>query len=102
MPDHIHILIGTSPNDRLTDLVGCIKKESSYFINNQKWQPVKFQWQEGYGAFSFSKGELDSVYNYVLNQEEHHTKSNFQQEYIKFLKKYQVAYDEKFIFKPVE
>jgi putative transposase len=102
MPDHIHILIGTNPNDRLTDLVGCIKKESSYFINNQKWLPVKFQWQEGYGAFSFSKGELESVYNYVLNQEEHHTKSNFQQEYIKFLKKYQVAYDEKFIFKPVE
>ena len=102
MPDHIHILIGTNPNDRLSDLVGCIKKESSVFINKQQWLPAKFQWQEGYGAFSFSKSELNSVYNYVLNQGIHHKKRNFQLEYLQFLKKYQIEYDERYIFKPLE
>ena len=64
--DHIHILIGLNPNDKISDLVGCIKRESSSFINEKKWFRGKFHWQDGYGAFSYSRSQLDDIYKIYI------------------------------------
>ena len=96
--DHIHILIGLNPNDTISDLVGTIKKSSSTFINQKNWFPGKFHWQDGYGAFSYGKSQLDSVYKYIANQEAHHKKRTFREEYIEFLKKFEIEYDERYLF----
>jgi REP element-mobilizing transposase RayT len=96
--DHIHILIGLSPNDKISDLVGNIKKDSSGFINEKNWMQGKFHWQDGYGAFSYSKSQLDDIYNYIANQEKHHSKKTFKDEYINILKKFGVEYNEKYLF----
>ena len=98
MSDHIHILIGLNPNDKISDLVGTIKKSSSTFINEKDWFRGKFHWQDGYGAFSYGKFQLDNVYNYVKNQEIHHKKSTFREEYIELLKRFEIEYDEKYLF----
>ncbi len=98
MPDHIHILYGANPDDKISDLVACIKRESSSFINSKKMVKGKFHWQDGYGAFSYGRSQLDKIYNYILNQEIHHKKNTFRDEYIKFLKRYEVKYDEKYLF----
>jgi putative transposase len=98
MPDHVHILIGYQPSQPLTDLLRDIKSNSSLFINKNKWLPGKFQWQGGYGAFSYSKSQIDDVINYIRNQEEHHKRSTFKEEYLNILKKYAVEYDEKYLF----
>lgn len=98
MPDHIHILFGANPNDKISDLVGCIKKESSKLINGNGWSNGKFHWQDGYGAFSYSRSQLDNVYNYILNQERHHKKRNFREEYTTLLKKFSIQYEERFLF----
>jgi len=96
--DHIHILIGFNPIDKISDLVGCIKKESSVFINSKGWFNGKFHWQDGYGAFSYSRSQLDRVYNYILNQEQHHRKKSFKEEYVGLLEKFAIEYDDKFLF----
>ena len=98
MLDHIHILIGLNPNDKISDLVGTIKKSSSTFINEKGWFRGKFHWQDGYGAFSYGKSQLDKIYNYVKNQESHHKKRSFREEYIELLKRFEIEYEEKYLF----
>lgn len=98
MPDHVHILIGMKPNIAISDLVRDIKAGSSKFINDSKWINGKFNWQEGYGVFSYSKSHLDNVIKYILNQEEHHKKQTFEEEYHSFLEKFEIEYDEKYLF----
>jgi putative transposase len=102
MPDHTHILIGIKPSIAVSALVRDIKTGSSHFINEQKWVKGKFNWQEGFGAFSYSKSQIDDVIKYVLNQEEHHKQISFKEEYINFLTKFEIKYDEKYLFEWVE
>jgi len=102
MPDHTHILIGLKPSIAISDLVRDIKTGSSGFINDKKWFHGKFHWQEGFGAFSYSRSQIDRVIKYILNQEKHHEKRSFREEYIKLLKKFEIAYDEKYLFKWLE
>ncbi|MFH7014764.1 IS200/IS605 family transposase [Flavobacterium sp. FlaQc-47] len=97
--DHIHILIGIRPVQSISDLMKIIKQDSSKWINSNKFSQFHFEWQEGYGAFSYSKSQLSTVVNYIENQELHHQKKTFREEYIDFLEKFEVDYDEKFIFK---
>lgn len=96
--NHVHILIGLKPNIALSDLVRDIKANSSRFINEKRFVKGKFSWQEGFGAFSYSHSQLDNVIRYIQNQEEHHKTSNFKDEYLKFLKKYEVDFDKKHLF----
>jgi len=98
MPDHIHAFIGLRPAMAISDLVRDIKNNSSNFINDNKFVKGKFSWQEGYGAFSYAHSQLNDVFQYILNQEEHHKKKTFKEEYLDFLKKFEVEYDEKFLF----
>jgi len=79
-----------------------IKAGSSNFINDKKWVKGKFNWQEGFGAFSYSRSQIDTVIKYILNQEEHHKKKTFREEYIDFLKKFEIEYDEKYLFEWIE
>lgn len=98
-PDHIHILIGyNNLNVLLPNLVRDIKSNSSKFINDENWFTGKFHWQEGYGAFSYSKSQVDAVVKYILNQKKHHEKQSFKDEYIDFLTKFQVNYKNEYIF----
>jgi putative transposase len=97
--DHIHILIGIRPAQSISDLMKNVKQDSSKWINEKKFLKHHFEWQEGYGAFSYSKSQLTAVVNYIQNQEAHHKKKTFKEEYIDFLKKFEIDYDEKFIFK---
>lgn len=97
--DHVHILIGVRPSQSVSDLMKNIKQDSSKWINVNKMSKSYFQWQEGFGAFSYSKSQLAVVVNYIQNQEIHHQKKTLRAEYIDFLKKFEVDYDEKFIFK---
>jgi putative transposase len=98
MSDHVHIFIGYSPSNSLPDLLRDIKSNTSSFINNKKWVPGKFRWQEGYGAFSYSHSQLDNVIKYVKNQEVHHSKSSFKQEYLELLQRFDVEYDDRYVF----
>ena len=98
MPDHIHILIGMKPSCCLSDLVREVKKSSNTFIKEKKFTKFKFEWQEGYGAFSYSHSDLNQVITYIQDQKKHHTKKSFKEEYIKFLKKFEVEYDETYLF----
>ena len=98
MLDHIHIFIGLNPSVSISNTVYELKRSSSVFINNKKWFRGKFSWQEGYGAFSYSKYQIENVYNYILNQEKHHTKTTFREEYIDFLNKFEIDYDKRFLF----
>ncbi len=97
-PDHIHILIGLHPTISVSDMVKYIKSNSSKWINEQKWFTGRFMWQEGFGAFTYSKSQLSSVINYILNQPQHHKKLTFKDEYRNFLKKFGINYDEKYLF----
>jgi len=98
MPDHIHVFVGLKPSMSISDLVRDIKNNSSKFINERQFLKGKFAWQEGYGAFSYSHSQVKNVYNYILNQEEHHKKENFQAEYLNFLQHFKVQYDDKYLF----
>ncbi|AWH84571.1 IS200/IS605 family transposase [Flavobacterium album] len=98
MPNHIYILIGLKPTIALSDLVRDIKASSSKFINTQKWIAGKFEWQHGFGAFSCGHSQLTKVINYIQNQEEHHKTKTFREEYLEFLKLYNVDFKEEFIF----
>ena len=102
MPDHVHIFIGYNPSQPLPDLVRDIKSNTSKLINSRKWIPGKFQWQEGYGAFSYSRSQIDKVIRYINNQEQHHKKTSFKEEYMKMLKAFEVEYDVKYLFKWIE
>jgi len=99
MDDHLHILIGISSNQSLSDIVSQIKRASTLWINGNKFFPGNFAWQEGYGAFSYGKSQLADVINYIFNQEQHHRKRTFRDEYLEFLKLYEIEFDEKYVFK---
>lgn len=99
MSDHIHILIGLRPTQSISDLIQDIKGNSSKWINEKKFVKGKFEWQEGYGAFSYGKSQIKDVIEYIENQELHHQKKTFTEEYLNFLRKFEVEYDEKYIFK---
>jgi REP element-mobilizing transposase RayT len=98
MTDHIHILFGQRPNQSLSDLMSRIKGHSSKWINEKGFTHEKFQWQEGYGAFSYEKTTVPRVIAYILNQDEHHRKQTFLEEYLDFLKTFEIDYDEAYIF----
>ncbi len=93
------LLVGFNKLDiKISDFVRDIKSNSSKLINEENWFIGKFHWQEGYGAFSYSKSQIDNVVKYILNQKEHHQKKSFRQEYLEFLEKFEVDYDEKYLF----
>lgn len=98
LPDHTHILLGLKPSMALSDLVQVVKADSTNFINRKQWVPGRFSWQEGYGAFSYGHSQLTTVIRYIQNQEEHHATKTFRQEYVAFLKRFQVEYDPKYLF----
>jgi putative transposase len=101
-PDHVHILIGMRPTQSLSDLMQDIKGDSSKWINQKGFVKGRFSWQEGYGAFSYSKSHVNKAIEYVKNQEKHHRTKSFLEEYRDFLKKFEVDFDERYIFKEVE
>lgn len=98
MPDHVHLLIGMKPDACLSDLVRDIKANSSKFINEQKLVVGKFEWQTGFGAFTLGYSQLDTVVTYIKNQEEHHRKKSFREEYLDFLKQNDIEFKSEFIF----
>jgi REP element-mobilizing transposase RayT len=98
MPDHVHILIGLRPTQSMADLIQDVKAGLSKWINANKYCRGRFEWQTGYGAFSYSKSQLPEVIRYIENQKEHHRKQTFLEEYQLFLDKFEVDYDEKYIF----
>jgi REP element-mobilizing transposase RayT len=102
MPDHIHVFFGMWPTQSLSDLMQDIKGDSSLWINQKRFVQGRFSWQEGFGGFSYSKSHVDQVIDYIKNQEIHHRKITFIEEYLDFLEKFDVPYDERYIFKPVE
>jgi putative transposase len=97
MPNHVHLFIGFSPAIILSDLVRDVKASSSKFIKEKRWQ-LQFAWQEGYGAFTYGQSQVKDVIQYVLNQEQHHRKRTFREEYFTFLKKFDVPYNPKYVF----
>lgn len=99
MPDHVHMLIGMRPNQSISDLMQDVKGDSSKWINKNKFCIGKFEWQQGFGAFSYAPSELKNVINYIERQEEHHSKKNFVEEYRKFLEDFDVDFDERYIFR---
>lgn len=99
MPDHLHLLVGFRPVQSISDFMQDIKGSSSKWINEKKFLRVRFEWQEGYGAFSYSKSQMPGVVNYIRKQEEHHRKVTFREEYLNFLKKFEVDYKEEYLFK---
>ncbi|MFH1562216.1 MAG: IS200/IS605 family transposase [Nitrospirota bacterium] len=102
MPDHIHAFVGLRPSMSISDLVRDIKNNSSNFINKKRLVMGKFSWQEGYGAFSYAHSQVETVYNYIKNQEEHHHKKTFKEEYLDMLNKFKIEHNEKYLFEWVD
>lgn len=102
MPDHLHLFTGLKANINMSDFIRDIKAGSSKFINDQKWINENFSWQNGFGGFSYSKSHVDNVIKYIMNQELHHQKKSFKTEYIDLLNKFEVDYDEKYLFNWIE
>jgi putative transposase len=98
MPDHLHLLVGLRPDSSLSDLVRDVKSGSSKFISEKRWVAGRFSWQEGFGAFSYSRSQLGEVIRYIENQQKHHTKKSFREEYVELLEKFSVNYDPRYIF----
>ncbi len=98
MPDHIHIFFGLRPSQSIADLMRDVKAFSSKWINDQRFLTTRFEWQEGYGAFSYSRRQISQVITYIEGQELHHRKTSFRDEFRQFLKEFEIAYDEKYIF----
>lgn len=98
MPDHVHILIGMKPSCCLADLVREVKKASNEFIKEKRFTPFHFQWQQGYGAFSYSYADLDAVINYIHNQKVHHRKISFKHEYVALLQQFNIEYKNEYLF----
>ena len=99
--DHVHLLFGMRPIQALSDLMQVVKQDSSKWINANNLATGHFSWQEGYGAFSYSKRDVQNVINYIQKQEEHHRKETFLDEYHKLLEEHEVEYDQRYIFKPI-
>ena len=102
MPDHVHILAGVRPSQSVSDLMQDVKGASSKWINDRGLVNGHFEWQEGYGAFSYGKSQISDVIAYIENQEQHHKKKTFLQEYVDFLEKFEVDYNLRYIFKEME
>lgn len=102
MPDHIHLFIGMKPNQSLSDLMQDVKGDSSRWVNEKALIKGKFEWQAGFGGFSYSISQIDAVVKYINNQKTHHQKKTFIEEYLEFLEKFKIPFDERYIFKPVE
>jgi putative transposase len=102
MPDHVHVFFGMRPTQSLSELMQDIKGSSSKWINERRFINERFEWQEGYGAFSYSKSQVSTVIAYLENQEEHHRKLSFIEEYKNFLEKFEIDYDEQYIFKEAQ
>ena len=102
MPDHAHILIGQRPDSILSELVGDIKSGSTNFINRNRWVRGRFNWQEGFDAFSYSHSQLSTVIRYIQQQQVHHRTKSFHDEYVGLLDKFNVTYDERYVFKPIQ
>jgi REP element-mobilizing transposase RayT len=100
--NHIHFLIGMKPTCCLSDLVREIKKSSNIFINEKKFTPFNFQWQEGFGAFSYGHSQLRDVIQYIENQKEHHKKRTFKEEYLAFLKAFEIQFKDEYLFNWIE
>ena len=102
MPNHLHVFVGYKPHQLIPDLLQDIKGSSSKWINEKRFTRGRFGWQAGYGAFSYSNSQIDSVVKYIMNQEEHHKKKTFGEEYIELLQRFKIEYDERYILKDVE
>jgi putative transposase len=96
--DHVHLFIGLKPSVALSDLVRDVKNNTTNFINEKKYIPGKFSWQEGFGSFSYAQSQIGRVYQYILYQEEHHCQKTFKAEYLEFLQKFEIEFDEKYLF----
>ena len=102
MPDHLHFFIGMSPSCCLSDLVREIKKSSNDFIKENRFTKFNFNWQEGYGAFSYSHSHINNVYQYIMDQKKHHKTKSFKEEYIEFLEKFKIDFKEEYLFDWIE
>ena len=98
MPDHMHLFVGFKPSVLISDFVKEIKVESNEFVNRKQWVNGKFNWQEGYGVFSYSHSHIDRVIKYILNQEIHHQRRTFRSEYYELLEKFQIPFEQKYLF----
>jgi putative transposase len=98
VPDHIHILIGYNVNHLIPDLVENIKTSSNAWIKQNRLSPFRFQWQIGYGAFTYSRSDIDNVANYIFNQEQHHKKENFKDEYLTLLQEFEIEFKDEYLF----
>ena len=96
--DHVHLFVGLNPASNISDLVRDVKNNSSNFINKNQFVKGRFSWQEGYGAFSYSHSQIENVFKYIQNQENHHKKQNFRDEYIELLNRFEIDYNEKYLF----
>lgn len=96
--DHVHLFLGLNPKISVSETVKELKRSSSIFINEQRFFPGKFEWQVGYGGFSYGRSQIGNVYEYIKNQEKHHQKRTFREEYMEFLKKYEIDFEEQYLF----
>jgi REP element-mobilizing transposase RayT len=97
-PDHLHVLVGIHPSVSVSDLTRDIKANSSKFVNEKKWFSGRFSWQDGFGSFSYSRSQIDSVSKYILGQPTHHKRRTFKEEYLEILRKSEMEYDEQYLF----
>ena len=97
--DHVHCFVGLRPVVSVSELMKTVKAKSSKYINDHRLTPERFEWQDGYGVFSYSQRDVDHIYKYVQNQEEHHQKQSFRDEYLDLLKEFEIGYDEQYIFR---
>ena len=102
MPDHLHILVGLRPSMALADLIRDTKSDSSGWVNKKKLARGKFGWQEGYGAFSYGHSQLDTIIRYIQNQEKHHRRRSFKDEYLTLLRKFEIEFKEQYVFEFIE
>ncbi|MEI6898426.1 MAG: IS200/IS605 family transposase [Bacteroidota bacterium] len=96
--DHVHIFLGLKPDMKISDLARDIKNNSTNHFNRMNWSETKFSWQSGYGAFSYGESQVEAVFNYIKNQELHHKKKEFREEYMEILKRFNVNFEEKYLF----
>lgn len=102
VPDHLHMLVGFGTIMSIADFIEEVKSISSKFINEKGWIQGKFEWQRGYGVFSYSRSQIDHVIQYIQKQQEHHKKQSFKEEYLSFLRKFEVEFDERYLFEWIE
>ena len=102
VPDHLHMLVGFGTTMSISDFMEETKSIASKFINEKRWLRGKFEWQRGYVVFSYSRSQIDNVIKYIMNQQEHHKKHTFKEEYLEFLRKFEIDYDERYLFEWIE